>query len=133
MELIFVALFFGCCLVWYLMRNRYDQLMELDPTVTRLKQLLMPTFPELAQIRVMKGTSSYTVNKEKIYLCTTAAGVEYDDNMLTYVLLHELAHVLTLEFGHGAEFIENFKLLLERARQAGHYDPTLSKVENYCA
>mgnify|MGYP000311272075 CR=1 FL=1 len=60
-------------------------------------------------------------------------GVEYDDNMLTYVLLHELAHVLTSEFGHGAEFIENFKLLLERARQAGHYDPTLSKVENYCA
>lgn len=132
MELIIGALFLAFVLLWYFLRNRYDQFLELDPTVVRIKNMLLPTFPELTNVSVMKGTGSYTYNKQKIYLCTEKNNVRYEDNMLIYVLLHELAHVVTYEFGHGFEFIENFQLLLERAHRAGLYDPENPKVENYC-
>lgn len=106
--------------------------MEKDPTVIRLKNKLLPVFPELNNIKLMKGTESATINKYRVYLCTDYAGKSYDDNMLTYVLLHELAHVLTPEIGHGATFRETFEQLLNRAKQAKLYDPSAIKPSNYC-
>lgn len=106
--------------------------MERDPTVSRLKQLLIPTFPEIEKVKVMKGSSSYTVDKNKVYICTDYKDQKYDDNMLIYVILHELAHVITPEIGHGETFIDNFDRLLKRAIEAKLYDPDLPKVKNYC-
>lgn len=80
----------------------------------------------------MRGSESATINKYRVYLCTEYAGNSYDDNMLTYVLLHELAHVLTPEIGHGDAFRETFEKLLTRAKQAKLYNPSAVKPRNYC-
>lgn len=110
----------------------YDDKMEKDPTVIRLKNKLLPVFPELNNVKLMRGTESATINKYRVYLCTDYEGKSYDDNMLTYVLLHELAHVLTPEIGHGLTFRETFDNLLTRAKASGLYDPTAVKPTNYC-
>ena len=80
-----------------------DRFLENDPSILRLKNKLLPFFPEIANTLVLKGNKSYTVRKFKIHLCIEDEnGRLYDDNMLTYVFLHELAHCLnTKELGHG--------------------------------
>ena len=46
----------------------------------------------------------YTLNKgDKIGLC-----IEDDENTLFFVVLHELAHIITPEFGHTTLFWDNF-------------------------
>lgn len=112
--------------------NKRDEYMEMDPVIVLLKDRLIYTFPELNNVKLMKGTSSYTINKYKIYICTEHNGVQYDTNMLTYVILHELAHVMTPEIGHGQDFVVQFNKLLDRAYFAGLYDPNKPRVENYC-
>ena len=118
--------------VWYIWRNKHDDFMEQDPTVVRLKNILKPYFPELNDVKLMKGPSSYTINKYRVYLCTEYDGVTYTDNMLVYVILHELAHVITPDIGHGETFMVNFNKLLQRAVDYGLYDPTISPVKDYC-
>lgn len=118
--------------IWYIVKMRYEHFLESDPTVVRLKNRLIPAFPQLIGLKVMKGDSSYTINKSKIYLCTEFDGVKYDDNMMTYVILHELAHTMTPEIGHGKDFQAVFFNLLKRAETAGLFDPKKPRIENYC-
>jgi len=118
--------------LWYIWKNRTDDYMETDPDVVSLKMRLLPVFPELASVKMMKGDSSYTINKHRVYICTEHKGIRYDTNMLTYVALHELAHVLSPEIGHGRDFMQTFNRLLERGATAGLYDPSKPRIENYC-
>ena len=55
-------------------------------------------------------------------------------NTLTFVALHELAHVATLSVGHTEEFWNNFKFLLQEAKKIGIYNPVNYKKEpaRYC-
>ena len=57
-----------------------------------------------------------------------------DLNTLTYVALHELAHVATLSVGHTPEFWKNFKFLLTQAKNINIYDPVNYKQnpQQYC-
>jgi predicted metal-dependent hydrolase len=132
METIVLVTIMMIFVIWYGWQYVQDEMMEKDTNVVRIKSKLIPFFPELRNVKFMKGTSSYTINKHKIYLCTDHSGIHYDDNMLIYVTLHELAHVITPEIGHGHTFMKNFNNLLERAIKAKVYDPTQPKVENYC-
>lgn len=118
--------------LWYIWKTRHDDYMERDPLIVNLKTLLLPTFPELSLVKMMKSDASYTINKSKIYLCTEHNGQQYDDNMLIYVILHELAHVLTREIGHGPEFMAKFDSLLTRGTVARLYDPLKPRIQNYC-
>jgi len=118
--------------IWYLLKTNYENYLENEPTVVRLKNKLIPFFPELKYVKLMKGDSSYTINKQKIYLCTESKGEIYDDNMLVYVILHELAHTLCPEIGHGSKFQIIFKSLLDRAERHNLFNPLLPRTENYC-
>jgi predicted metal-dependent hydrolase len=111
---------------------QHEAFMEADPTVIRLRNKLGRFFPELTRLKIMKADSSYTINKHKIYICTEYNGERYDDNMLTYVILHELAHVKTPEIGHGEKFMRTFQRLLKIAEINGLWDPNKPRVENYC-
>jgi predicted metal-dependent hydrolase len=63
--------------------------------------------------------TSYSVNKgEKIVFCIRQkdeAQTLVDENTITFVAIHELAHIMTKSVGHTPEFWENFKRLLKIA------------------
>lgn len=63
--------------------------------------------------------TSYSVNKgEKIVLCIRSRDDSArltDLNTITFVALHELAHVMTVSIGHTEEFWSNFRFLLNKA------------------
>jgi len=48
---------------------------------------------------------SYTINKKKVHICMKDENDKYyEDDMLMYVLLHELAHCKCKSIGHTDEF-----------------------------
>ena len=57
-----------------------------------------------------------------------------DDNTIMFVVIHELAHVMTDEVGHTPLFWENMKFLLEEAEKVGIYRPVNYSEEpsQYC-
>ena len=73
--------------------------------------------------------TAYSENKgEKIAFCVetekeNGKGYLVDLNTLTYVALHELAHVMTVSIGHTEEFWNNYKFLLEVAASINIYEP----------
>ena len=127
-----VLLFLAFMAAWYLIQTHREFYLENEPTVVKIRNKLLPVFPEIKFVKMLKGTSSYTINKQKIYLCTETKGQVYDDNMLIYVTLHELAHTMCPEIGHGKQFQSIFQSLLDRAERHGLFDPKKPRVENYC-
>jgi hypothetical protein len=87
-------------------------------------------------------TSTYTAyseNKgEKIAFCLNSQKENneslIDINTLTFVAIHELSHVMTVSIGHKQEFWDNFKFLLQNAKEAGIHDPAdyKKKPAEYC-
>lgn len=81
---------------------------------------------------------AYSENKgEKIAFClnTTKGGdTLIDINTLTFVAIHELAHIMTSSVGHKQEFWHNFKFLLENAKTANIYIPVdyKKKPKEFC-
>jgi hypothetical protein len=70
--------------------------------------------------------TSYSVNKgEKISICIRSVEDEsfIDDNTILFVVIHELAHVMTEEVGHTPLFWDNMKYLLEEGHAVGIYQP----------
>ena len=63
--------------------------------------------------------TSYSVNKgEKIVFCIRQKDDKeslVDENTITFVAIHELAHIMTKSVGHTPEFWENFRRLLKEA------------------
>tara|TARA_Y100000817_G_scaffold303543_1_gene285606 strand:+ start:1028 stop:1621 length:594 start_codon:yes stop_codon:yes gene_type:complete len=92
-------------------------------------------------VREILPTSKYTAYSEnkgqKLAFCvtTTKEGNKLiDENTLTFVALHELAHIMTKSIGHKEEFWNNFKFLLQNAKKIGIYKPVDYKQQNvnYC-
>jgi hypothetical protein len=94
------------------------------------------------QIMETLPTSSYTAyseNKgEKIAFCLNVKKNNndnlIDEDTLMFVAIHELSHVATKSIGHKSEFWENFKFLLEKAKEAGIHEPVDYKnsPQEYC-
>lgn len=72
-------------------------------------------------------TTSYSENKgELIVVCLRDKRHPYpfvDENTVMFVLLHEMAHLMTTTVGHTPEFWANFKRILHDAVQVGIYTP----------
>lgn len=106
-----------------------------DPKISELKSLISKIHPEVEYLSISSGSKgSYTENKKRIVLCLKSpkTGKYYSNNTLVYVLLHEIAHVISKKFGHGEEFNKNFKKLLDAAEKEGIYDSKLKIPDNYC-
>lgn len=69
------------------------------------------------------GYTSYSVNKgEKIVLCIRQTDNSFvDENVIVYVAVHELAHLMTAEVGHTASFWAHFQYLIGQAVDIGIY------------
>ena len=110
------------------------------PTKDNVKRLIQNFNPQ--KVMETLPTSNYTAyseNKgEKIAFCLNKVKGEtdnmIDEHTFTFVAIHELAHTMTKSIGHKSEFWENFKFLLENAKDAGIHDPTDYKKapEEYC-
>lgn len=112
---------------------------EKYPDRENVKRLVKNFNPK--QIQETLPTSvhtAYSENKgEKMAFCVTKKknGTKLiDENTLTFVAIHELAHVGTKSVGHKDEFWDNFKFLLENAKEIGVYTPQdyKKKPEEYC-
>ena len=82
--------------------------------------------------------TAYSENKgEKLAFCVTKQKNGHDlidINTLTFVGIHELGHCMSKKIGHGDEFWQNFRFLLENAVKIGIYHPKDYKKKNvtYC-
>ncbi len=96
-----------------------------DPRIRRLVENFDPK--KVSETLPTSEHTAYSENKgEKIAFClnTKKNGTKLIDlNTLTFVALHELAHVMTKEEGHKLVFWQNFKFLLENAVAANIYTP----------
>jgi len=106
---------------------------QLDPMLKEIQQALEPLHPRVKTLKFFEGNKSYTINKKKIYMCLRDEhGNYYDKNMLIYVAIHELAHVLCDEIGHTEKFHRIFQELLEKAQDLQIHDASKPIVRNYC-
>jgi hypothetical protein len=107
-----------------------------DERVHRMLQKFNPT--KISETLPTSEYTAYSENKgEKIAFCLNKQknGTKLIDiNTLTFVAIHELAHIMTISEGHKQEFWQNFKFLLEQAKNANIYEPIDYKKnpEPYC-
>jgi hypothetical protein len=114
------------------MKNKYPK----DSAVKRLVGNFNPD--NLSEGTDESNYTSYSVNKgEQIVFCLRSrdgnnALVPF--NVLTYVAVHELAHLMTKEIGHPESFWTNFKRLLQVAVEKKLYIKTdyASHPVKYC-
>lgn len=121
-----------------------DLLARVRQKVAQLYSVIKEKFPDKPQIvqmvknftpdpyRFVESTpdaehTSYSVNKgEKIHMCLRQReGTNeklVDENIMVFVALHELGHVITPTLGHGPDFWNNFAWLIKQAEAIGIYN-----------
>jgi hypothetical protein len=121
------------------MKDMVKYLKEKQPEDERTKRLVEGFNPtKISETLPTSELTAYSENKgEKIAFCLNKQknGTKLIDiNTLTFVALHELSHVATKSVGHGQEFWQNFKWVLQNAKEAGIYSPIDYKKypEEYC-
>ncbi len=104
-------------LVDYLNKNNKDNV-----DIQRLSNNFNPD--NISENSQFSRHTSYSVNKgEKIVFCIRSKKTNKleKENILMFVALHELGHLMTESIGHTDEFWDNFKFLLEEAVKIGIY------------
>ena len=107
-----------------------------NENVQRMVQKFNPT--KISETLPTSEYTAYSENKgEKLAFCLNKeknGSKLIDINTLTFVAIHELAHIMTISEGHKQEFWQNFKFLLEQAKASNIYDPVDYKKnpESYC-
>ncbi len=117
-------IFFNCrCHMEQFVKDKLEEI--------RLK--LVQVHPAAKKLKFKKGNESFTLNKSEVTLCLEDEnGNYYNDNMLVYVGLHELAHALCDEIGHTDKFYAIFDKLMDKGEELGVYDRDIPIVQDYC-
>ena len=128
----------------YLVRNLPDKqeaaefLAYINKDLTRLVRHLYAKYPQnedakrlysnfnpesVSEGSIESGYTSYSVNKgEKLILCIRQKDQSFvEKNVIMYVAVHELGHIMTKDVGHTQMFWDNFKFLLKEAMEIGLY------------
>lgn len=106
---------------------RGDMALAQDPPVSRFLARFAPDV--FVENDMQSSDTSYSENKgQKIVVCLRdkTKAPEYpliDQNTIMFVMLHEMAHLMTETIGHTQEFWLNFKRILHDAVQVGIYHP----------
>lgn len=117
------------------LRMRLGQLMDSlvqafpnKPQVQRLQQNFKADPTRFLESTPDAEHTSYSVNKgESVHFCLRQRdGSEQivDNNIMMFVALHEMSHMITKSIGHDQEFWNNFGWLLREAEQRKLYTPT---------
>jgi hypothetical protein len=126
-------------------------LSRINVKLTKLVRHMIARFPDDADVKRLYsnynpealseggtevGYTSYSVNKgEKIVMCLRQPDERFvEENVLVYVAVHELGHLMTDEVGHTPKFWANFKRLAAEAVAIGVYTRVDfgDKPEPYC-
>jgi len=132
---ILLALILIGILIWIVVHQIRENILQDDPMLHRLKDVLLPLHPIIRHLKLYKGNKSYTINKEKVYLCLKNKNGEYYAlNTIVYVTIHEIAHVLNKEdVGHTPAFHKIFDELLLKAANLGIFNADIPIPQDYCS
>jgi hypothetical protein len=127
----------GCVITIKLNNSREPFVNDNDKfIIDKLKEKLMLINPALAEIPIFPGDESVTVDKKKVYVCMKDEnGMYYNIDTLFYVVLHEMAHMLSKSYStgeHNKEFQLKFKELLQKAYALGLLPDRQVVPLNYC-
>lgn len=110
----------------------YRYLVATYPDKPQVKQLVQNFKPDPS--RIFEATpdaehTSYSVNKgESVHLCLRQRQGDNEslmnENIMMFVALHEMAHMITSTIGHGPDFWNNFGWLLKQAEERKLYTYT---------
>ena len=127
-----------------------DLMAKVRLKMKRLKIHLETTYPDKPQVKLLSKNfdaeahrlgeatpedefTSYSVNKgESVHFCLRQREGEneslVDENIITFVAIHEMGHIVTKSIGHGPDFWNNFGWLLQESERIGIY-----KSQNFAA
>lgn len=96
------------------------------PQVVQLKRNFKPESSRIFEATPEAEHTSYSVNKgEAVHLCLRQRKGNdeslINENVMVFVALHEMAHMITATIGHGPDFWNNFGWLLKQAEEKGIY------------
>lgn len=89
-----------------------------DPRIKRLQRTIKDT--RFKALDSEDEDVGYSIDKGKVIAVCTEDG---PTNEAIFVMLHELAHIATPEWGHTETFWSNFEFLIEAAENLGWYKP----------
>jgi len=133
-------------------RAAINQLSSISKKIDYLTEYMyqnnLPT-PEIASRLIsrwanckLRETSSndasvaFTVNKgTEMRLCIRNSNNDFEDvNTSIFVVLHELAHIMSVSYGHNEEFQRNFNYIVHLASELQIYTPQNFKEDpqSYC-
>ncbi len=109
----------------------------------KLKIHLEATFPDKPQVKQLSKNfdaeahrlgeatpddefTSFSVNKgESVHFCLRQREGQNEslvnENIITFVAIHEMGHIITKSVGHGPDFWNNFAWLLQESERIGIY------------
>lgn len=91
---------------------------------------------QLKETNSSDNSAAFTLNKSsEIRLCIRDKNGNFENiNTSMFVILHELAHVMSISYGHNEEFKNNFSYITHLASELGIYKPeNFDQVpKNYC-
>jgi hypothetical protein len=124
-------------------QNAADTMAKVRLKMNKLKLHLESTSPDKPQVKQLTRNfeanpnrfkeatpdaehTSYSVNKgEEVHFCLRQRedGDEslVNEDIITFVAIHEMGHMITKTIGHGADFWNNFAWLLQEAEKIGVY------------
>lgn len=106
--------------------SKKTSLEDMKANIDRLKTRFQPD--NISESTPHEKYTSYSVNKgEKIVFCLRAKNKKEElvsENIIVFVALHELGHVMTKSVGHTDEFWNNFQFLLKIAVKLKLYQNT---------
>ena len=133
-----------------------DLMAEIRLRMNKLKMHCESKFPDKPQVKRLRRNfkaeptrfsestpdedfTSYSVNKgESVHFCLRQRENGNEDimesNVMTFVAIHEMAHMITESVGHGPDFWNNFGWLLREAESIDIYQPQNFKAHPvaYC-
>jgi len=124
-------------------QNAADTMAKVRLKMNKLKLHLESSSPDKPQVQQLKRNfeanpnrfkeatpdaehTSYSVNKgEEVHFCLRQRenGDEslVNEDIITFVAIHEMGHMITKTIGHGPDFWNNFAWLLQEAEKIGVY------------
>ena len=115
-------------LIDYLFKN-FNNHDDKSYFIKKLKENYKPYI--ISEAAVDPRYTTYTIDKRDMHICLRTRDTDekvYDMNLLMYVVIHELAHLCNYNkngdaiLGHGSEFRNIFKFLVEESIKIGVYN-----------